>query len=151
VKADGKLDLHMCPDCGGTGKRPAAGIFGAFVPSVEVVAMDALKALQRGRIELAQEQVARFEQVSAADAAREPERKGGQREPGFYAVARSGKPGKAALAVAKELVACRAIKGEPEVIGDFVLFAKPVKAPELKRFRGVKRYDIMPEVSKLSA
>lgn len=144
VKSDGRLDLHMCAECGGTGKRPAAVIFGAFVPTIEVV--------RSGKEnELVEEQIARFGQLSVAEAAREPERKGGQREPGFYAMAKAGKPSKAAQAVAKELVARRAVKGEPEVIGDFILFAKPVKAGELKRFRGVKRYDIIPEVERRSA
>lgn len=141
---------HMCEACGGTGKFPAAAIFGAFVPEIEVVL--------RGREtqnEVIQEQIAPFGKVSVTDAAREPERKGDRatnlhREPGYYATAKTGKPTKRAQAVAKELVECRAIKGA-EVIGDFILFSKPIKADELKRFRGVKRYDILPEATKLSA
>lgn len=131
-------EYHMCADCGGTGKRPAAAIFGAFVPAIEVV-------LHGRENEIVRENIAKFGQISASDAAREPERKGGQRDPGYYAMARPGKPGKAAMAVAKELVTRRAIKGEPEVIGDFILFSKPVKVGELKRFRGVKRFGILPE------
>lgn len=127
------VEKHMCEDCGGTGKRPAAVIFGAFVPSIEVV-------LTGRENEIVQEQIERFEHVTMVDAAKEPARKGGHREPGYYAVARTGKPSKRASAVAKELVQRRVVKGEPEVIGDFVLFAKPVKAGELKRFRGVKRF-----------
>lgn len=128
-------EKHMCEECGGTGKRPAAVVFGAFVPSIEVV-------LTGRENEIVQEQIERFDRVKMSDVAKEPERKGGQREPGYYAVAKAGKPSKRASAVAKELVTRRAVKGEPEVIGDFVLFQKPVKVGELKRFRGVKRFGL---------
>jgi len=124
---------HICPDCGGTGKRPAAVVFGAFVPEIEVV-------LTGRENEIVQEQIARFGHVTLAAASKEVERKGKQRHPGYYAVATAGKPTKRALAVAKELQAHRAVKGEAEVIGDFILFAKPLKVGEMKRFRGVKRY-----------
>lgn len=129
------VEKHMCEECGGTGKRPAAVVFGAFVPTIEVV--------KSGReIDIVLEQIERFECLTAADVEREPERKGGQREPGYYAVAGARKPSKFALAAAKELVQRRVVKGEPEVIGDFILFAKPVKVSELKRFRGVKRFGL---------
>jgi hypothetical protein len=128
-------EKHMCEECGGTGKRPAAVVFGAFVPAIEVV-------LTGRENEIVQEQIERFAHISAADAAKEPERKGGHREPGYYAVAKAGKPSKRASAYAKELVTRRVVKGEPEVIGDFVLFPKPVKVGELKRFRGVKRFGL---------
>lgn len=137
-------EKHMCEECGGTGKRPAAVVFGAFVPGIEVVTTG------RERNEIVLEQIERFARLSVADAAKEPARKGGQREPGFYATARAGKPSKRASAVAKELVARRVVKGEPEVIGDFVLFARPVKVGELKRFRGVKRFGLFqPEAERV--
>lgn len=147
---DDELDLHMCAECGGTGKHPAASIFGAFVPDIEVV----LRGRENQNEVLAQ-QIAPFGQVNVTDAAREPERSGDRatnlrREPGYYATAKAGKPSKQALAVAKELVDSRAIKGGYEVIGDFIRFDKPIKVGELKRFRGVKRYDIMP-AAKMSA
>lgn len=128
-------EKHMCEECSGTGKRPAAVVFGAFVPSIEVV-------LSGRETEIVQEQIEGFGHITLPEAAKEPERQGGQREPGYYAVAKAGKPSKRALAVAKELVTRRAVKGEPEVIGDFVLFGKPVKVGELKRFRGVKRFGL---------
>lgn len=147
---DKQIDKHMCETCGGTGKMPAAAIFGAFVPQIEVV----LRGPEKQNEETEQK-IASFGQVSVADAAREPERKGDRatnlhREPGYYATARAGKPGKRASAAAKELVESRVIKGY-EVIGDFILFSKPIKASELKRFRGVKRYDIVPEAARMSA
>lgn len=137
-------ERHMCEECGGTGKRPAAVVFGAFVPGIEVV-------VSGREHEIAREQIEKFDaRVSLAAAAKEPERKGGQREPGYYAVAKVGKPGKRAIAVAKELVARRAVKGV-EVIGDFVLFGKPVKVGSLKRFRGVKRFGLWPADSEARA
>ena len=128
-------DRHMCGECGGTGKRPATVIFGAFVPTIEVV----LKGREN---EIVLEQIERFERLTAADVAHEPERKGGKRGPGYYAVARAGKPSKRATEVARELVARRVAKGDHEVIGDFIVFAKPVKVAGLKRFRGVKRFEL---------
>jgi hypothetical protein len=130
-------EKHMCEECGGTGKRPAALVFGAFVPEIEVV-------VSGREHEIVREQIEKFaKRVSLAAVAKEPERKGGRREPGYYAVAKSGKPSKGAIAVARELVTLRAVKGEPEVLGDFVLFGKPVKVDALKRFRGVKRFSLV--------
>lgn len=126
------VEYHMCGDCGGTGKRPAAVVFGAFVPTVEVV-------LSGRENEITLEQVERFARLTLAQVEKEPARKGAKREPGYYATARAGKARSRALAVAKELVSRRVVKVEPEVIGDFVLFAKPIKV-EIKRFRGVKRF-----------
>jgi hypothetical protein len=136
------VERHICAECGGTGKRPAAVIFGAFVPEIEVV-------LDGRENEIVQEQIARFRHVTLTGVASEPERKGGLRHPGFYAVAKAGKPSKRASAAARDLVARSAVKGELEVIGDFVLFAKPVKAGELKRFRGVKRYGLFRDEQRL--
>lgn len=129
------VEKHICEECGGTGKRPAAVVFGAFVPGIEVV-------LTGRENEIVQEQIERFDRLSMATVAKEPARKGGQREPGYYAVAKAGKPTKRASAVAMELVTRRAIKNAFEVIGDFILFGKPVKVGELKRFRGVKRFGL---------
>jgi hypothetical protein len=130
-------EKHICDECGGTGKRPAAVVFGVFVPSIEVV-------LSGREIDIVKEQIAGFDQVTMAAVAKEAERKAGKRRPGYYAVASSGKPSKRAQSVAQALHAARVVKGETEVIGDFVLFSKPVKVAELKRFRGVKRFGLLP-------
>jgi len=132
------VEKHMCDECGGTGKRPAAVVFGAFLPSIEVILSG--RELEN---EIVQEQIARFQQVTMPSVSKEPPRKCGKRRAGYYAVASAGKPSKRAAAVAKDLQTRRAIKGEAEVIGDFVLFAKPVKVEELKRFRGVKRFSLL--------
>jgi hypothetical protein len=135
------VERHMCEACGGIGKHPAGAVFGAFVPSVEVVV--------NGREhEVVREKIEAFEQVSLSEVSKEPERndgssrRGGKRRPGYYAVARAGRPTKRAQALAAELVAQRAVRGDCEVIGDIVLFAKPVRLSELKRFRGLKRWTL---------
>jgi predicted transcriptional regulator len=137
-------EKHICDECGGTGKRPAAVVFGAFVPTIEVV-------LSGREHEIVQEQIANFSHVTMAAVSKELERKCGTRRPGYYAVASAGKPSKRASVIAKDLQARRAVKGEVEVIGDFVLFAKPVKVGELKRFRGVKRFSLLSTDSEVRA
>jgi hypothetical protein len=135
---------HMCAECSGTGKKPAAVVFGAFVPTIEVV-------VSGREIDVVKEKIADFDQVSLSKVAKEAERRPSKRralelskrQPGYYAVAGAGKASKRAQSVAMALTAARAVKGEIEVIGDVVLFSKPVKVDE-KRFRGVKRFGLLP-------
>lgn len=127
-------NFHMCEDCGGTGKRPAAEVFGCFVPTVEYIRNGEETKEERKQYEV-------FDQLTEAQAEQEPERVGGRRTPGFYAVARAGKGSRRGQAVARELQESRAVKGDVEVIGDFVLFTKPVKV-ETKRFRGIKHFQL---------
>lgn len=125
------LSYHMCEDCAGTGKRPAAEVFGCFLPSVQYIrhGKETPEELERFSV---------FEQLSEKDVLKESARPAGVRTSGFYAVTRPGRVKKRAQALAQELKEERGLR-DVEIIGDFLLFAKPV-AVETKRFRGIKHF-----------
>lgn len=134
-------DYDMCEECGGNGKLPRARIFGVFVPSgIEYI-------LNGKENEIVKEHIADFAQLDMVEIRKEPKRKCGKRIPGYYVVTRKGKkPMKAAKEVVKELIAKGVIKkGDVDVTGDFIRFAKPVEYPGLRRFRGVKSFNLIPE------
>lgn len=131
---------EMCEECGGTGKVPAAKIFGVFVPT------DIEYILSGRENELLLEQLEDYTKLEMQVVKKERKRKCGTRHPGFYVVTRKGKPSKKAKDVVDELVKKGLIKrGQTEMIGDFIAFTKPVKVDNLKRFRGVKRFGLIPE------
>lgn len=134
-------DHDMCEDCGGTGKVPRARIFGVFVPS------DIEYILNGKENEIVKEQTADFTKLDMKVVKKEAKRKCGRRFPGYYVVTRKGKKTrKVTKDVVKELVAKGVIKsGDVDMIGDFVRFTKPVDAPGLRHFRGVKRFNLIPE------
>lgn len=133
-------DRHMCEDCGGTGKIPCAKVIGVFVPS------DIEYILNGKENELLQEQIESFKKLDMAMVKKEAIRGCGKRHPGYYVVAKTGKATKAAKDVVKELVAAGVIDPKSaDINGDFVRFTKPVDAPGLRRFRGVKKFGLIPE------
>lgn len=131
----------MCEDCGGTGKVPAAKIFGVFIPT------DVEYILSGKENELVLEQIEDFKKLTMEVVKKEPKRKCGKRRPGYYVTTAKNKKSKKAV---KDLIDDLAAKGmikksETEVIGDFVAFTRPVEAQNLKRFRGVKKFALIPE------
>lgn len=132
-------DRNMCDHCGGNGYLPRAKIFGVFLPSnIEYI-------LNGKENELVEEQIKDFKKLDMKTVKREAVRGCGKRSPGYYVTAKSGKPSKRAKDLVKELVAAGVIDPAVEVIGDFVRFAKPVDAPGMRRFRGVKKFGLIPE------
>lgn len=127
---------NMCESCGGTGKVPAAKIFGVFIPT------DVEYILNGKENELVLEQVEAFTKLSMEVVKKEQPRKCGRRRPGFYVVTHGKKDKKRAKDVIDELAAKGIIKkGQTEMIGDFIAFTKPIEVQGLKRFRGVARFD----------
>lgn len=134
------ISKEMCEECGGTGKCPAAKIIGVFIPT------DVEYILSGKENELVLEQIEKFTKLDMEIVKKEPKRKCGKRHSGYYVVTHGKKPKKRAKDVIAELVANGVIsKGDTEIIGDFVAFNRPVEVQNLKRFRGVKRFGLVPD------
>jgi len=130
------IGKKMCEACGGTGKVPAAKIFGLFMPT------DVEYILNGKENELVLEQVEAFTKLDMETVKKESVRKCGRRRPGFYVVTKGKKSKKRVKEVVEDLAAKGIIKkAQTELIGDFIAFTNPIEVQGLKRFRGVKRFD----------
>lgn len=133
------MGKHICEECGGTGKIPCTKIFGVFVPTnVEYI-------LSGKENELVLEEVKKFKVIDMKVVATEGKRGCGKRHPGYYVVTRKGNTKAYTEKVVKELSDKGLIEGSVELIGDFIRFVKPVEVSGVRRFRGVKKFDLVPE------
>lgn len=142
-KFDAKNEVmgkHICEECGGTGKIPRTKIFGVFVPT------DVEYILSGRETEVVLREVEKFKLVEMEIVANEVERGCGKRHPGYYVITRKTGSTKAyTKKVVEELSKKGVIEGSVEMIGDFVRFVKPVEVSGVRRFRGVKRFNLVPE------
>jgi hypothetical protein len=134
---------HMCENCGGTGRLPDGMVFGLFVPNaVEYI-------LRAEDDEKVQKQMKKdnIRIVNPSALAGEVKRKCGLRKNGgVYVVTDNGSDSTQANRVAKRLISKGVIKdSEVTVTGNFIEFLKPVEI-DSKRFRGIKRWGIHPDV-----
>lgn len=142
-KFDSKKEImgkHICEECGGTGKIPQTKIFGVFVPT------DVEYILSGRETEVVLREVEKFKLVEMKVVATEVERGCGKRHPGYYVVTRkNGNTKEYTKRVIRELSDKGVIEGSVDVIGDFVRFIKPVEVHGVRRFRGVKKFNLVPE------
>jgi hypothetical protein len=142
-KFDAKSEVmgkYMCEECGGTGKIPQTKIFGVFIPT------DVEYILSGRETEVVLREVEKFKLVEMTVVADEVERGCGKRHPGYYVVTRKTGPTKEyTKKVVEELSKKGVIEGAVEMIGDFVRFVKPVEISGVRRFRGVKKFNLVPE------
>jgi hypothetical protein len=145
VEGEPEPEFHRCEICGGTGSIPLGKIYGLFVPQ-------GLEYVLRGTdTEKVKEEVesAGARAVTMVEVETERRRGCGFRKPGgTYLVTRtSGLPPPAIEKVVEELVSKGMIDPEAvEVKGAFVRFLSPVPIPGVKRFRGIKRWSMDPDV-----
>ena len=146
IRQPGKFDQkkevmgkHICEECGGTGKIPKTKIFGLFVPSgVEYI-------LSGKENELVMEQVGKFKILDMKVVMTEGKRGCGKRHPGFYVVTKGKDTKEYTEKVIRKLSEKGIIEGSVDIIGDFIKFTKPVSISGVRRFRGVKKFNLIPE------
>jgi hypothetical protein len=131
---------NMCEGCGGKGQLPVTRIFGLFVPSVvEYI----LKSEDDETVKKAVEERG-FRTVSQKKLRTELKRKCGKRkEGGYYVVADTESDERRTKEVVEKMVSIGAVKPDGvEVKGNFVRFLSPVSVEGVKRFRGIKRWQV---------
>lgn len=131
----------MCTACGGKGKMPVAMVFGLFVPTdVEYVLKD------EDTKEIEKEMKNRgYGVVTSKQLAKELPRKCGYRHKGGVYIVSSNDVDKRKQVkkLVKEMVASGVVEPDGyEVKGNFIRFIKPVVVDNLKRFRGIKKWDM---------
>lgn len=137
------LEKHMCETCGGIGRLPLGKVFGMFVPqNIEyIVGNEAKEAVTKK----AKEAGAKL--VTEAEVKLEAKRGCGKRRGGGVYVVTSPKGNSKNV---KEAVATLVEEGKldpqaVEINGQFAHFIRPVPI-DAKRFRGIKRWNLDPDV-----
>lgn len=131
----------ICKACGGKGRMPVAMVFGLFVPTdVEYVLKD------EDTKEVEKEMKSKgYGIVTTKQLAKEVPRKCGYRHKGGVYVVSSNNVDKRKQVkkLVKEMVSAGIVEPDGcEIKGNFIKFIKPVVVDNLKRFRGIKRWDI---------
>ena len=147
VPAEGlpEPDFHRCETCGGLGTVPLGFIHGMFIPQgLEYI-------LRPGDEEVVKEKVekAGARALTMVEVGGERARGCGYRKPGgTYLITKTvGRTSEAVEKAVEELVAKGMIEPEgAEVKGNFVRFINPVPITGAKRFRGIKKWSMDPEV-----
>lgn len=147
VPAEGEPEpeFHRCETCGGLGTVPLGFIHGMFIPQgIEYVLHSGDDEKVKAKVE---EVGARA--VTMVEVGGERPRGCGRRKPGgTYLVTRatSATP-ETVTKIIEEMVAKGMIEPDgAEVKGNFVRFIHPVEIHGVKRFRGIKKWSMDPEV-----
>lgn len=139
-------EFHRCETCGGLGTVPLGSIHGMFLPQgIEYILRPSDDLKVKEEVEKVGARAVTMVEVSS-----ERPRGCGYRKPGgTYLVTRM--VGRAPAEAVEKAVEALVAKGmiEPdgaEIKGSFVRFIHPVPIPGAKRFRGIKKWSMDPEV-----
>jgi len=135
-------DGVTCLTCGGVGYIPEAKIFGFFIPS------DIEYILVGDEEETFKKEIEDKKIKTVITTKLETKRGCGFRKPGsFYAVTKTDSSSDSVKETLAKLIAKGLIKAEnAEVSGNFCNFVEPIKVEGIKRFRGLKKWNLDPEV-----
>lgn len=135
---------NVCSKCGGSGRLPKGKVFGVFVPAgIDYILRDEDDEVLKAK--LAEKKV---KTVTKEIRAKELVRKCGIRKGGGYYVVTTTVTDDSVRAeeVARELVDQGVLNPDGfEVHGTFIRFLAPVDITGVKRFRGVKRWNMTPD------
>jgi hypothetical protein len=134
-------ETHMCKHCGGFGHIPQGVVFGCFVPEhVEYI----LSGSEKDKVA---DEIAEIRKITLVQLKEEPRRLCGKRRPGgtYVVTTKLGSP-KTVSGVVDKLVSHGVITPDVEINGSFVKFKNPIAIDGVKRFRGIMRWHISPEL-----